>query len=516
MDTRRVLLVDDQPDMRGLLRVLLESGGCTIVGEATDGDEAIAVVQRVSVDAIVLDWEMPVRTGIDALPELRRLAPEALIVMFSSRAADDARPQALAAGADVYLEKSAMAALVDAVCATEVASRGHDSTGPRRLHAVPEPARPPWVLVVDDDPTARRLLRIALELEGAEVTEAGSVGEGLDHLNGPSAIVLDRRLPDGDGLDLLPHIQDRNPDARVVVCSNLDDDHRPAWVLHVPKTDMDAVVGAVGITPGRPVAEVFDLNRAELVEQWHARCRLNELDAIDPLAEALIDPLNHPAVATPATSSLTGLIPLTVTVEHVVRELTCLRSVLTDHIDVRLPAPDLLAAANRISGTIDELILTLVAREADRLRNEAHTDPLTGLGNRRAFEHSLGGEVDRATRYRHPFSVVVIDIDGLKAVNDRFGHDAGDAALRQMGDALRGVLRVADAAFRVGGDEFVLILPETPKRHVSDIVERLMASGAPAFSWGAATYVDDTADRAALITIADQHLLERRRNARSS
>lgn len=515
MEPRRVLIVDDHPDMRGLVRVLLESGGCTITGEAATGTEAIDAVATAPVDAIVLDWEMPERTGIEALPELRRLAPEARIVMFSSRAADDARPMALAAGADVYLEKSEMAALVNAVCGEATIDVRDAGTSRRHLRAVADTTTPKRVLVVDDDRTARRLLRIALELEGVQVSEAESVADARDKLNVADAVVLDRRLPDGDGLDLLSTIQQRNPRARIVVCSNLDDDQRPAWVVHVPKTDMEAVVSAVGLAPKEHATHVFDLDRAGLVEQWQSRCRLANLHAVDRLAESIIEPLADPDGEPVSASALTGLIPTSVTVEHVVRELMCLRSVLTAHIDAGLPGPAILAATNRVSAAIDELVVTLVAREADRLRNEAHVDPLTGLGNRRAFDNALAGEVDRATRYRHPFSVVVIDLDGLKDLNDRVGHDAGDAALRQMADALRRSLRTTDAAFRVGGDEFVVLLPETPKRHVGDVIERLRAHGAPAFSWGAATYVDDTADRTTLITLADQQLLERRRRARS-
>jgi GGDEF domain-containing protein len=84
-----------------------------------------------------------------------------------------------------------------------------------------------------------------------------------------------------------------------------------------------------------------------------------------------------------------------------------------------------------------------------------------------------------------------------------------------MADAMIRSLRGADTAYRVGGDEFVILLPETSKRHVGDIVERVAASGAPAFSWGAATYVDDTDDRDQLVALADDHLIRRRRARRA-
>lgn len=90
----------------------------------------------------------------------------------------------------------------------------------------------------------------------------------------------------------------------------------------------------------------------------------------------------------------------------------------------------------------------------------------------------------RAARYHHPFSVLAIDLDGLKAVNDTRGHAAGDDQLRAMADAFRSQLRASDRSYRTGGDEFVSLLPETPRDSIPAIIDRLVGAGAPAFSWG--------------------------------
>ncbi len=107
------------------------------------------------------------------------------------------------------------------------------------------------------------------------------------------------------------------------------------------------------------------------------------------------------------------------------------------------------------------------------------TDGLTGLCNRRAFGEALAREFGRSVRYARPLSVVVLDIDHFKSLNDSHGHLAGDAALRQLGALLRGNLRREDIVGRLGGEEFAVLLPEIDlagARLVADKVRRIVAS----------------------------------------
>ena len=96
-----------------------------------------------------------------------------------------------------------------------------------------------------------------------------------------------------------------------------------------------------------------------------------------------------------------------------------------------------------------------------RLEHEAFHDPLTGLWNRRRFEQSLLETHEEAIRYSQPYSLVLVDIDHFKRVNDQFGHDAGDVTLQTLTDELRRRLRQADRLARWGGEEFLLLLPQT-------------------------------------------------------
>ncbi|HEY6546439.1 MAG TPA: GGDEF domain-containing protein, partial [Vicinamibacteria bacterium] len=115
----------------------------------------------------------------------------------------------------------------------------------------------------------------------------------------------------------------------------------------------------------------------------------------------------------------------------------------------------------------------LLGRQADRLYELSHSDPLTGLRNRRAFEARLGEELQRALRYRSQLSVLLLDVDGLKRHNDRLGHRAGDEALVRVADAIRNGSRQTDVAARWGGDEFAILAPSTGREEALQLAERV-------------------------------------------
>jgi two-component system, cell cycle response regulator len=106
-------------------------------------------------------------------------------------------------------------------------------------------------------------------------------------------------------------------------------------------------------------------------------------------------------------------------------------------------------------------------------RRNALLDPLTGLFGRRAFDHMFERSVARSARYKCPLSMVVIDIDHFKSVNDRYGHTAGDTVLTEFSRLLRDHCRECDLPFRWGGEEFVWLLPDTPESGAVIAAERL-------------------------------------------
>jgi two-component system cell cycle response regulator len=112
----------------------------------------------------------------------------------------------------------------------------------------------------------------------------------------------------------------------------------------------------------------------------------------------------------------------------------------------------------------------------DRAMLAAVTDPLTGLYNRAYFNEALGVEFRRAQRYKHPMSLVLLDLDHFKQVNDTLGHSAGDQALREVSARLRQAARTTDVVARHGGEEFAMLLPETDLEHGLIAAERFRAA----------------------------------------
>src|SRR6266705_1374678 len=155
----------------------------------------------------------------------------------------------------------------------------------------------------------------------------------------------------------------------------------------------------------------------------------------------------------------------------------------------------------------------------------AVTDPLTGLANNRQLTQSLESEIRRSRRTGQPLAVVLLDLDGLKQINDRHGHLAGSMAIRRVAEALLGSCRATDTAARFGGDEFALILPETGEAaawHVARGVADRLATDAEkpnlSISVGVAVYPGHGETVEALLNAADVALYEtkERRKARAA
>ena len=190
----------------------------------------------------------------------------------------------------------------------------------------------------------------------------------------------------------------------------------------------------------------------------------------------------------------------------VVTQLSLLRDLL---------AEELRADRRAVDRAVDQVVAAAVTALVARVERLSRTDALTGIGNRRAFEEAVRASAAVAARQGHPLTMVVADLDGLKQINDRYGHDAGDAAITGLARAFVSVLRTTDTMFRVGGDEFVLLLPFTEPSQVQRLMDRVTEVGAPAFTWGAASLADHGGDVAALFGEADVDMYRRRRFLRS-
>lgn len=174
------------------------------------------------------------------------------------------------------------------------------------------------------------------------------------------------------------------------------------------------------------------------------------------------------------------------------------------------------------------LVADIVARlreAAARERDQARADPRTGVANLRAFYELAEAEIARARRYPHAFSVVYIDLDEFKLVNFRLGHEAGDAVLRSVARGLTGVLRASDVVARIGGDQFVVLLPEAgaaAARLTGEKLRQALSAVVPAHGWritasiGIATFLVPPESVDALLAAADRLMYQAKQTGKNT
>jgi diguanylate cyclase (GGDEF)-like protein len=167
-----------------------------------------------------------------------------------------------------------------------------------------------------------------------------------------------------------------------------------------------------------------------------------------------------------------------------------------------------------------------VAQLHDTVKREASHDPLTRLFNRRLFVQRLEQEIGQAEASGGCFSIVFLDVDQLKRINDTYGHLAGDALIREVANALMDAVRGEDLVARYGGDEFIVLLPTTGAGAAATVAQRIAEGIArhrfmaarelleiPGVSLGVATYPDDGRTAEQLLAVADATLYRQKRKA---
>ena len=217
---------------------------------------------------------------------------------------------------------------------------------------------------------------------------------------------------------------------------------------------------------------------------------------------------------------------------EVVTEFLLLRRVLWRFVAARLAgldSGDVIEIERRINDTIDRLVVECVVAYFDRataeLADQARRDPLTGLLNHQAFSDVLALEVERARRYDHGLTIVFLDLDRFKEINDTLGHMEGDRVLHRIATLASSMLRGSDVAGRMGGDEFAVLLLETDK-HAGERFRRRLGEGAAelvarqelpddfALSAGCAHFPTDAAEPDALLRLADARQYDAKRATR--
>jgi diguanylate cyclase (GGDEF)-like protein len=201
------------------------------------------------------------------------------------------------------------------------------------------------------------------------------------------------------------------------------------------------------------------------------------------------------------------------------RELT---EALGKPISLKTAMVDVLASQSYL-----RLPILMEYEDLKKLQINAATDPLTGLYNRRLFEEQFEKELNRAARYTEHLGLVMLDLHRFKEVNDLYGHPRGDALLQMAATTLRKSLRTSDYAFRIGGDEFALLLVQSDAEQAGTLARRLRANFAAAIEpmqmtvtlgldYGVSVYPLDGDQRETLVRIADERLYEMKNALRVS
>ena len=192
------------------------------------------------------------------------------------------------------------------------------------------------------------------------------------------------------------------------------------------------------------------------------------------------------------------------------------RRELSEHMDRQISLKTALMDVLTSAGLFRVPIL-IEYDELKKLQMNAVTDPLTGLYNRRLFSEAFEKELNRARRYGQPLGLVILDLHRFKEVNDKHGHPRGDEVLRSAATTLKKALRTSDSAFRIGGDEFALLLPQTDaaqalalSRRVGIVFEESIAhlqmGVSVSMDHGVATFPQDGDQADQLIHVADERL----------
>lgn len=172
-------------------------------------------------------------------------------------------------------------------------------------------------------------------------------------------------------------------------------------------------------------------------------------------------------------------------------------------------------AAETLDNAVDPVLPVAVRAVTEKALRSALTDPVTGLRTRSSLAEEFRAAIEAAAGDDTKLSVVLIDVDGLKRINDTQGHAAGDELLRSLGQAIKATLRARDSGYRFGGDEFLLLLPDVDTEGVTSLHERLQLAGAPSISVGFATYPSEGTTAQELLAVADQRLYDAKQRHRA-
>lgn len=578
----RILIVEDNPLNMKLVKSLLKIMGCLSV-EAETAERGIELAREQRPDLILMDIELPGMDGITATRILKNDPglKDINVIALSAYAMDNEKAEAMGSGFDGYLTKP-----IDVHAFIKIIG---DYLNPSqeeapKIEKCPSNHR---ILIVDDEPLNVKLLNAKLSAKGYQILCAydGKTAIEKVHRDHPNLILLDIMMPGMDGYEVTKQLKSdpltqHIPIILITALDGEDDKEKglsagadeflnkpinytelEARVLSLLKlkeykdaldvrkesqkliVEQDPVEGKSADRNSLPFVLIAedDEGAAKLMTQYlsHLPCRVKWVESGRETLETVFNQKVDVILLDVMLPELSGF--------EVCRQLKENEDTFPIQIVMITSLIDLNYKIRGIGVGADDYLVKPIHKEElctrigalfkkknylDHLREKidaavqaAIIDGLTGVYNRDYFNHFLKLEMKRSQRYRHPLSLLMIDVDNFKSFNDTHGHVAGDMALRQIGELLKKGLREIDLAARYGGEEFAAVLPYADQNTALMVAERLLSSIrknnaatptlCPCVSIGLAVSPMHANSAQALIIAADSALYSAKRNGRN-
>ncbi|MGE5469665.1 MAG: diguanylate cyclase [Bacteroidota bacterium] len=435
----RVLIADDHKIFRESLRCMLDlDPELQVVATVGDGEEVVESANRTRPDVVCMDIMMPHLNGIEATRQLLACQPEVKIIGLSAYPDRHYVLEMLNAGARGYVTKSEapeeLQSAIHSVSQNQVYFCPEVSTGLLGTAHLPPPGESPQALSFRPDSHEVQALLEEIKQASASTPLAPS----------PDEFVRLYQVVEGS-----------------TVASFVLDHHHV--VMHWNK----ACEALTGIPAARMVGT------RDHWQPFYAEPR-------PLLADLILDGADQLELQ----SNYAGKVHKSTLIEGGYEGEDFFPRLGESGAWIYFTAAPLYDARKSLIGTVETFQDFTARHQAENLlkESEAHyrhlsiTDNLTGLFNSRHFYDRLKSEIDRAIRYAHPLSLMMLDVDNFKQYNDAYGHLEGDQVLKKLAEVIRIGPRSGDSAYRLGGEEFAVLLPETDLENARQAAERLCAA----------------------------------------